>query len=321
MTACAGSRPQAKRVGGARVAACDAEAYFVFDAKDVRLADRAGTTLQTLPVPDFAGRPITTVHDPVGQWTCAVYEHAVALMAALREAPPAWTRCQLGTVFSAAIADERLAIVGRDGVKVLRVPSAQVIWEGNPVQGLNQLHHAHPLSDSAALLVGTSGGGLMRDSQVVLRRADRARGDWECTDTILPRLSWVGACASAGDNLFVAGTWEDSRPVAQGRQRPLLQNIVVVRVEASTLRASEIVDLPVHAYETRVTDAAAGEDLLALVVDGRELRVYGALPREPAVAPIFQRAFADPIAVTWLARRRLAVLTGGRVEVIDVELP
>jgi hypothetical protein len=241
-------------------------------------------------------------------------------MASLRDAPPVWTPCELGAMVSAAIVAERLAVVGRSGVKVLRVPSAEPIWEGKPTTGLTYLHHAHPLSDQETLLVGTTGGSMVRDSQVVLRRADRSRGDWEITDTVVPRLSWVGACASAGDNLFVAGTWEDSRPVTSigGKQRPLLQNIVVVRVQTSNLRTTEIVDTPVHSYETQVTDAAAGADLLAIVVDERELRVFGALGDQPAVAPIFQRAYADPIAITWLAPRRIAVQTGSDVQFVDI---
>lgn len=317
---CAGAEPAVKRAGGVRVAACDADAYFVFDATDVRLRDVTGKELGRFAVPPDAGLPVMTTQDPLGQWSCAVYERRVALLAALRDAPPTWTPCDVGAVVSAAIANERLTVVGRNAVKVLRVPSAEPIWEGRPTQGLTHLHHAHPLSDSVVLLVGTIDGGLMRDSQVVLRRADRARGDWVITDTVVPRLSWVGACASAGEHIYVAGTWEDSRPVAGAgnKQRPLLLNIVVACVHAATLRVHEIVDTPVHSFESRVTDAAAGEDLLALVVDQHELQVYRSLESQPAVAPIYHRTFPDPIAITWLARRRIAVLTSGRVEIIDL---
>jgi hypothetical protein len=222
-------------------------------------------------------------------------------------------------VVSAAIVGERVAIVGPREVSVLRVPSGDVLWRAMPSQGLDVVVHAHPISDDTVLLVGATGYSLTKDAQVFVRRADRSRGDWQITDTAIPDLTFVGACASAGDNLYLVGTWEDSRRVTgSGAQRPLLQRLKVVRVHVKTNVPVVVVDEPSFSYQMQITDAVAGEDLLALVVDRRELRVFRALGDESAVAPLRQESFKEPIAVSWLSRRRIALGVGDKSRIIDI---
>lgn len=297
---------------------CGSTGYWSFSAGEVVRCEE-GEVVERSPATAGCGRPVLAVADPVGLWGCALYQARAAVVPTLPGGAPRWLDVGGPAVVSAALVGSFLAIVTPADTRVLHLPDGKETWR-LPAAGDLHVHHAHPIDEQRVLLVCSRCQG-MGTSDVLLRMVDRRQGDSEWVDTSISMLSSVHACTTARESTYLAGIWEEARVVAGGqRQRPLLQRLVVVRTQlaedGSMRQPKAVVAQDLTDFSTEVTDVAAGDSLLAVVLGQRRVLVYRLDQATGAGAPIWQRQHDRPVAVTWLAGDRIAIAGEAGVEVV-----
>jgi hypothetical protein len=243
----------------------------------------------------------------LGERLAAVaYGDALALTDLSGVAQPTWVA--LAEPFptrAMSICQTRCALVGgaRDAL-VLQLPSGDVLWRGRAGVRVDDVVLVVPTAKHAQVVVGTRGG------TVIVQRIDLARGDGELVnENVVPRLNVVGAAATAGGAIFLAGLREES---TASMRTALRQWLVIVRIDTNDLRTEEVVYERCDALEAAVLDLAVGQEMLAISMwlygRGTHLRAYDQVKGRRPANWSFDQTIDEGSAVAWLSPDFVAVV-------------
>lgn len=276
-----------------------------FDTKAVTVLDAEGRAVRTF-ANRGGGAPSAAALELEQRLAVVACPQALAVTDLGGTAEPTWVALP-GTFAAraAALRQDRCALVGRGrDTLVLQVPGGNVLWRGAAGVRLDDVALVVPTGPAEQVVLGRRG------EQVFVQRIDLSRGDGELTsETLVPRLSVVGAAATAGGAIFVAGLREESTASMRGA---LKQYLVLVRIDPATFRVEELVYERTDALEAAVTDLAVGSEMLAVTVwlygRGTRLRVYDQVKDRHPANWSFDQGIADDSAVAWLSPDFVAVV-------------
>jgi hypothetical protein len=280
-----------------------------FDAKEVAVLDAKAAKGQTFPV-RATGSPRASALELSERLAAVAYADALAITDLSGVAEPTWLPLPATLPARAlAIRQGRCAIVGdnRDAM-VLQLPSGDVVWRGRAGVRVDEVYLVVPTQSTEQLIVARRG------ETVLVQRLDLARGEGELTgETIVPRLNVVGAAATAGGSIFVAGLREESTASMRGALR---QWLVIVRIDPNDFRVEELVYERMDAIEGYVTDLAVGQEMVAITLwlygKGTRLRVYDQVKNRKPANWSFDQGIDQGSAVAWLSPDFVAVVPVAR---------
>jgi len=309
--------------------AAGGDSFFLCTRDHVELRSETASE-ETLNVPPDAGDPAAMALDVVSGWAGVAYHSRLAIFQ-LADRRVIWSKDPLPEPpLAMAVAADRIATVSNSTLTLFRLPdgaleSRRDLLAWRKQFGFDQIRFVLPRADQQLLLVGFRNMSLTGPSRIVFQRIDAARGDWAPVQTSSDEgITFIHACASDGRWLYVAGTQEYCRGPPSGsvaaaapglggapRGGPgrgdLLLTLVVKRVDPETLRSEEIVWDEQHSRSVNVRQLVAGGDLMAVVLDDGELRVYRLHAQGGTGAPIFRGRFGPGITAAWLSPSDLLV--------------
>ena len=290
--------------------------YVLFNEGNIRRTGVAEASW-TEPSSSGAAQPSAAGYDLDAGWACVGYSDQLAFVPLggrnIRwvDAPAA------GLHRSIAVRGELAAVNSGDRVRILEVPSGlevESIAGGALLRAVDQdeFDYAEPLSDSELLLIASRDVDAFTDGRVVAMRIARGANAWEMqSHNELLGLTWADQCASKGDQVYVAGIWEETR-LRSGDMPELFQSLVILRVDAETLQAKELVRDD-HEPPTTVLDVAIGMDELAVLLGTGEVRVYSLQDGRSLRRQRFGRAES----IAWIGPGRWVVHTEGGSKILS----
>lgn len=276
-----------------------------FDANEVAALDAEGRAGRTF-ANRGGGAPSAAALELAQRLAVVACPQALAVTDLGGVAEPTWVALpERFAARTAALRQDRCALVGRGrDTLVVQLPAGNVLWRGAAGVRLDEVALVVPTGPAEQVVLGRRG------EQVFVQRLDLSRGDGELTgETLVPRLTMVGAAATAGGAIFAAGLREESTASTRGA---LKQYLVIVRIDPATFRVEELVYERTDALEARVTDVAVGQEMLAVTVwlygRGTRLRVYDQVKDRHPANWSFDKGIADGSAVAWLSPDYVAVV-------------
>ena len=152
----------------------------------------------------------------------------------------------------------------------------------------------------------------------------RAAGDWQSSnDHLIPEISNLHRCTSDGQDIYLAGVEEESRP-GHGGGPELIQTLVAVRLSVQDFSRTVLVKEEQHQLETDVEDLTGGPGWVGVVLrDGQTkqhaLRIYRTSSSPGAVRVVYDKTSSSALTALWVSKD-LAV-SWDRTEAKFVALP
>lgn len=281
-----------------------------FDKNEVAVLDAKAAVVRTFPL-RATGSPRASGLELSERLAAVAYSDALAITDLGGTAEPTWLPLPATLAARAlAISQGRCALVGdqRDAM-VLQLPGGDVVWRGKAGVRVDEVYLVVPTKPAEQVIVARRG------ETVLVQRFDLARGEGELTgESIVPRLNVVGAAATAGGAIFVAGLREES--TASMRADALKQWLVIVRIDPADFRVEELVYERVDALEAAVTDLAVGQEMVAIAMwlygKGTRLRVYDQVKNRKPANWSFDQGIEPGSAVAWLSPDFVAVVPAAK---------
>lgn len=277
----------------------------------------------TEPVPIEAGHPAAVSVDPNGGWAAVAYEHAfysvqlaegrvVSIGTGDWAAPPeaiGVLGSLVGTAEDAIIGLYRVA----DGERQWSADGASILADA----GLRELRFVLPLSATEIVLVGFKGMDPLGYPDTRIVKLDRSGGAAEIVSEQPVRgMHWLRACASDGALVFLAGE-RDRVVMLPGGGQQLVQTLLVVQFDPASMSVRTLVQEEMPGREVRVRGISAGYGLVAVSVEGGELRVYR-VADGMATSAVYSNRWAHEVSAACLDPERVVIVSGGETEVVPV---
>jgi len=283
--------------------------HVLFDAGRI-VKTKGGEEEWSEPANSAEEQPSAAGFDLDAGWACVGYSDRLAFVQLggkrIRWCDPPGP----GPHRSIAVRGELVAVNSGREVSVLEVPSGERVEGFDAGRWLKQfaqdeVDYAEPVSDTDLVLITSRDVGALTDGRVLAIRTQRAPNGWLLAgENHLRALTWADQCVSKGDDLFVAGVWEETR-LRSGRAPELFQSLVVLALDVETLQVRELVRAE-HATPTIVVGVAVGVDELAVLLAPGEVRVYSLAQGSLLRRQVFPRA--DSVA--WIGAGRWLVRAG-----------
>jgi hypothetical protein len=270
------------------------------------------------PLPAGAGEPLASATDLGTNWSAVAYRtHFAALV--LFGGEVLWHPADFGdTVPALAIGDELLAAAAGDQVTLYELESGERLWSRSAANWLREvggdrLVAAVPLSRERLVLVGSRAPSTFgADGAALLARVDGSRGEFATeSNDALTSLTHVQAVANLGSTVFVAGIKEAyQQGVGQSRGRSFA-NLVIVRYDAQSGVSREVVRSLEHergrALQELIVgrDPESGQELLAVLLEGGQMRAFAVLEQGTTSAPIFDLTRPGTSSIAWVSATAL----------------
>lgn len=304
----------APREAGA-VLPAGSSSYLLFDATGI--SQRRGG--ETLWAKNYAtGSPSASGFDLEGGWACVGYSNQLAMLQ-LGDQEPRWVPSpEPGLYRSIGVRDDLAAITIGGNVHTVEIPSGEVVsklaagqWVA--ARGQETVDYALPLSRDEVVLLSSEEEGGFKEGTVMAFRMDRSQGTWRQTqDARFPAMHWVERAVSAGNDLYVAGLWEEMIPQAGGGMGRFEQTLIVVRLGLDSFLNEVLVQERVDTG-TKVLDVSVGTDALALLFASGEVRVFDLRSR----ARLRREFFPGAESIAWAAEGDLVVLAEGVPKIVS----
>jgi hypothetical protein len=275
-------------------------------------------------VPVEAGLPAAVSVDANGGWAAVAYEHALysVQLSEGRVVPigqGSWVAAPgaIGVV-GGLVGTAEDAIIG-----LYRVADGQRQWsaDGESIlaeAGLRELRFVLPISASEIVLVGFKGMDPLGYPDTRIVKLDRSGGAAEIVNEQPVRnMHWLRACASDGQLVYLAGERDRVVTLPGRNNQQLVQSLLVVQVDPSDMSVRTLVQEEMPGREVRVRRIAAGFGLVAVVLDGGELRVYR-VQDGAATSSVYANRYAQEVSAACLDADRVVVVSGDSTQVVEV---
>lgn len=262
--------------------------------------------------PVEAGLPTAVGVDPNGGWAAAVYERGLIAIQLLEGRMLPVEGVQWTSPPTAIGVRGALAGTVEDGtIGLYRVTDGRVLWRP-PARELlagldvSELRFVLPRTRDELVVVGHRGMGPFSRPNTVVLAVDRSAGE-----PVVPRyqpipaLHVLSACASDGENLYLAGEHDEERLLpgtVPGRQ--LVPSLLLVHVDPATLESREILREE-REDDVRIRHMAVGYGLLALCYAGGELEVYRL--RDGRAVRAFSNRYATEVSAACLGPDQVVI--------------
>lgn len=290
--------------------------YLLFD--ETGISQRRGS--ETLWAKSYGtGAPSAAGFDLEGGWACVGYANQLAMLQ-LGDTEPRWVPSpEPGLYRSIGVRDDLAALTVGGNVHVVEIPGGEVVsrlaagqWVA--ARGQETVDYALPLSRDEVVLLSSEEEGGFKEGTVMAFRMDRSQGTWRQTqDARFPAMHWVERAVSAGNELYVAGLWEEMIPRAGSGVGlgSFEQTLIVVRLGLDSFLNEVLVQERVETG-TKVLDVSVGTDALAVLFASGEVRVFDLTSR----ARLRREHFPGAESIAWAAEGDLVILVEGVPKIV-----